>query len=543
MGTLWFNGTFFTMREEGESIEAVYVESGKIRATGKKKDLEQQFSKTITRRHDLKGAYVYPGFVDSHLHLIGHGEKLVRLDLSEVESAEEMRHCLEQKRSETEKGEWLFGEGWNENNFVDRKIFHRQELDTIAPDRPMFLTRVCRHAALVNSEALRLAGISSETEDPVGGVIVRDNDGEPTGYLLDAATELVKSVIPNVTEGYLQRALEMAVDDLFRVGLVGGHTEDLHYYGGFIQTLTQFLRVIEGGKRKFRAHLLVHHGAIAEMEEQGFDRGEVTPFIELGAVKIFADGALGGRTALLSSPYTDDPSTSGVAMHSADDLHSIVRAARKQNRPVAIHTIGDGALDMALTALEQFPLQTGRDRLIHVQVVDESLLNRMQKLPLVLDIQPRFVAADFPWVMERLGQERLPYSFAWKTLLKKGLHCAGGSDAPIEPVDPLLGIHAAVTRKKIGENHGGYVPNEKLTAFEAVKLFTEGSAYAIEKENDRGKIEKGYVADFTILNQNLFTIDADAIPDTKVIMTVVDDTVMYEWEDEEGRVKKDLDPS
>ncbi len=529
MGTLWFNGTFFTMRAELESVEAVYVEDGIIQATGNKKNLEQKYAEAIVNRHDLKGAFVYPGFVDSHLHLIGHGEKLIRLDLSEVESAANMRHCLQEKALATTSGEWIFGEGWNENNFADRKIFHRQELDEIAADKPMFLTRVCRHAALVNSEALRLAGITSETEDPIGGVIVRDNNGEPTGYLLDAATELVKAVIPNVTAGYVRRALEVAVDDLLRVGLVGGHTEDLHYYNGFQQTFEQFQQVIEGKKKKFRAHLLVHHEAVAEMEEQGFDCGEVTPFLELGAVKLFADGALGGRTALLNAPYTDDPSTSGVAMHTEKNLHGIIKAARAKNRPVAIHTIGDGALDLALTALEQYPIREGRDRLIHVQVVDETLIERMKKLPLVLDIQPRFVVADFPWVMERLGQERLPFSFAWKTLLEEGLHCAGGSDAPIEPVNPLLGIHAAITRKRMGEKHEGYIPEQRLTPFKAVQLFTTGSAYAIEKEHERGKIDQGFVADFTILNQNLFTVEADEVPETVVLMTVVDDTVMYEY--------------
>ncbi|TWI56957.1 amidohydrolase [Halalkalibacter nanhaiisediminis] len=531
MGTLWLNGTFLTMEAEHKSVEAVYVSNGIIRATGTKADLESRFARNITERQDVRGAYVYPGFVDSHLHMIGHGEKLIQLDLSEVESAMEMRRQLAEKAKETKSGEWIFGEGWNENNFSDRKIFHRQELDEIASDKPMFLTRVCRHAALVNSEALRLAGITSETFDPVGGVIVRDGKGEPTGYLLDTATELVKDVIPAVTKKYVRRALEVAVDDLFRVGLVGGHTEDLHYYNGFKETFDQFLDVVDGKKRKFRAHLLVHHEAIKEMEEQGFDQGEITPFIELGAVKIFADGALGGRTALLQAPYTDDPATSGVAMHAKEDLDGIIEAARKCNRSVAIHTIGDGALDMALTALEQFPLQKGRDRLIHVQVVNESLINRMKNLPLVLDIQPRFVASDFPWVIERLGQDRLPFSFAWKTLLEEGLHCAGGSDAPIEPVDPLLGIHAAITRKRIGEDHEGYLPSQKLTAFEAVQLFTSGSAYAIGKEHERGKIEAGYVADFTVLDCDLFTIDADAIPDAKVMMTVVDNTIMYDCEE------------
>jgi predicted amidohydrolase YtcJ len=528
MGTLWYNGTFFTMTKEGETVSALYVQDGRIYDLGNKELLEKRYAHVIERRHDLSGAFVYPGFVDSHLHIIGHGEKLIRLDLSEVSQAEEMRSLLERKYNQSSGDQWIFGEGWNENNFPDRKIFHRLELDEISPNKPMFLTRVCRHAALVNTKALEMAGITKETKDPTGGVIVRDDHGEPTGFLLDTAADLVKEKIPEVTDEYVNRALKVAVNDLLRVGVVGGHTEDLHYYGGFKQTFDQFMNVIDGKQTKFRAHLLVHHEAIDEMEKENYDKGSITPFIELGAVKIFSDGALGGRTAYLRSPYTDDPSTSGVAIHTEESLQKLVREARNKNRPVAIHTIGDAALDMALTALEQYPVTGGRDRLIHVQVVDDTLIERMKKLPVILDLQPRFVASDFPWVMERLGEERIKHSFAWKTLLENGLHCAGGSDAPIEPVDPLLGIHAAVTRTRIGENHEGYLPEQKLTPFEAVQLFTSGSAYAIEKENERGKIAKGYVADFTILDQNLFTVSPDNILTTNVVMTVVDNTIMYE---------------
>ncbi|KHF39309.1 amidohydrolase [Halalkalibacter okhensis] len=528
MGTLWYNGTFFTMMAEGESVSAVYVQDGQIHDLGTKEDLENRYAHVIEEEHDLLGAYVYPGFVDSHLHIIGHGEKLIRLDLSEVKQAEEMRNLLVRKYKNSTNDRWIFGEGWNENNFPDRKIFHRAELDEIAPNKPMFLTRVCRHAALVNTKALELAGITRETKDPIGGVIVRDNNGEPTGYLLDTACDLVKEKIPDVTVNYIKHALSVAVDDLLRVGLVGGHTEDLHYYGGFKQTFDQFLQVIDGKQMKFRAHLLVHHEAIAEMEEENYDQGTITPFIELGAVKIFSDGALGGRTAYLRSPYTDDPSTSGVAIHSEESLQNLVKEAREKNRAVAIHTIGDAALDMALTAIERYPVTKGRDRLIHVQVVDETLIERMKNLSVILDIQPRFVASDFPWVMERLGEERIKQSFAWKTLLESGLHCAGGSDAPIEPVDPLLGIHAAVTRTSVGQQHDGYMPEQKLSPYEAVQLFTTGSAYAIEKEDERGKIAKGYVADFTILDQNLFTIAPEDILTTNVVKTIVDNTVMYE---------------
>ncbi|MBU8905195.1 amidohydrolase [Desertibacillus haloalkaliphilus] len=530
MGTLWYGGTFYTLRDERETVDAVFVDNGIIEAIGSRDELISTYADHIDKQIDVKGAYIYPGFVDSHLHMIMHGEKLIQLDLSNVHSADEMKELLCKKVSEASSDDWIIGEGWNENNFADQKIFNRYELDEIAPNNPMMLTRVCRHAILANSAALTLAGIDKHTNEPTGGVIVRNENQEPTGYLLDHAQELVKAVVPTVSEAYIEKALSTAVKDMVRKGLVGGHTEDLHYYGGFERTLAAFKKVIDGTRTKFRAHLLVHHEVVDDMAAAYPDNRDVNDYIELGAMKIFADGALGGRTALLSEPYDDDPTTQGVAIHPLTELKQLVKKARHYNMPVAIHTIGDLALEYALTAIEAHPLKVDhqRDRLIHTQVIREDLVKRMRDLPVILDIQPRFVVSDFPWVEERLGEERLQSSFAWKTLLDQGLHCAGGSDAPIEPVDPLLGIHASITRKKPGQHHQGYLPEQKLSRYEAVKLFTQGSAYAIGKEQTRGCIATGFVADFTALDRDLFAVQEDDILNATVEMTVVDDTIMYE---------------
>ncbi|WP_347549280.1 amidohydrolase [Pseudalkalibacillus hwajinpoensis] len=527
MGTLWFGGKIYTLEHENDTVEAVYTENGRIKKVGTESELTELFGKDITAQHDLRGNVMIPGFVDSHLHMIGHGEKLLRLDLSQAESAEKMKRLLLDKVKNTGADEWIIGEGWNENNFMDRKIFHCDELDEIAPDHPMMLTRVCRHAILANSTALDLAGITDETPDPEGGVIMRDNDGRATGYLLDRAQELVKNAMPEVSIDFLEKALSSSVDDLVSKGVTGGHSEDLNYYGGFTRTYETFINVING-TRKFRANLLVHHEVIDAMRKQGLGFADGTEYVELGAMKIFADGALGGRTALLSHPYNDSPDTSGVAIHSIEGLTALVREARSHDMPVAIHVIGDLALEYAIKAIEQYPAPYGlRDRLIHTQVIREDLLKRLNQLSVVLDIQPRFVASDFPWVMERLGEERMAWSFAWKTLLESGVPIAGGSDAPIEPVDPLLGIHAAVTRKRPNETHEGYYPEQKLSVFEAVTLFTGGSAYAIGREAERGKIKENFDADFTVLDRDIFMCDPDLILNTKAVMTVIDESVAY----------------
>ncbi|WP_308215444.1 amidohydrolase family protein [Sinobaca sp. H24] len=209
MGTLWHGGTIYTMKRENETIEAVYTEEENIIMTGSKEELEKRYADRIKHVENLEGAVLYPGFTDSHLHMIGLGETMLTMDLSTCETAEEMQELIAIKAGRLEAGEWLIGEGWNENKFPDRKIFHRQELDQLVPDNPMILTRVCRHAALANTQALQKASITKETPDPPGGMIVKDNEGIPTGYLLDQAADTVKEVMPPVTKEYLEKHLRL----------------------------------------------------------------------------------------------------------------------------------------------------------------------------------------------------------------------------------------------------------------------------------------------------------------------------------------------
>ena len=520
MKTVWHNGTFYTMVREGEQVEALLTVNGKIIAMGTYGALKGKADAEV----DLNGAVLYPGFIDSHMHIIGHGEKLLSLDLSKAASAEEMMDMLIGAHIGLEADEWFTGEGWNENNFHDQKIFTRYELDQVT-DSPMLLKRTCRHAVLVNSKALTLAGITRETPDPDDGVIVRDENGEPNGYLKEGAMDLILNLMSEPTEASLTRALRKSVDDLLALGLTGAVTDDLGYYGDYANPLQAFKNVI-GPERKFRAHLLRRSTVFAQLMEDGVTYDE--PWIEPGEMKFFIDGALGGKTALLSAPYADTPETSGMAVVTDKEIDALVALARKHGEAIAVHVIGDAAVEKALDAIEKHPVPEGkRDRLIHVNVLRDDLVERMGKLPVILDLQPVFVSSDFPWVMERLGEDRLKWAYAWKKLLDRGFICGGGSDAPIEDVNPLLGIYAAVTRHKPGETHEGYLPNEKLSRFEAVGLFTTGSAATIGKADVRGKLAVGFDADFTVLDRDLFTVDEEEILNANVVMTVVAGDVMY----------------
>lgn len=519
MGEIWYGGNIYTMNKENETVEAVYIENGMIVDLGNKKDLEIRYP--FEKLYDLKGRTMIPGLVDSHMHLIGHGERLLRLDLSKCTSYKEVLDLVKERVEEVPIGSWIIGEGWNENNFTDTKKVHVLDLDAISKEHPILLKRVCRHVTWVNSYILERASITAETSDPKGGKIGRGTQGELTGLLYEQAQDLIKHVQPEINEAYLQRALQTAIQDCWKYGLVGGHTEDLNYYGGFQKTYNAFSYVIK--EMPFKAHLLVHHEVAYERKEYKNEH-----YIEFGAMKIFSDGSFGGRTALLSEPYEDAKETNGVAIFSREELAELVGKARNLHMPVAIHTIGDLSLEYVIDALELYPPAEGlRDRIIHCQLAREELIERMKSLPVIIDIQPVFVSSDFPSVIEKLGEHRLRYAYAWKTLLGAGLHCAGGSDAPIEQVNPFLGIYSAVTRRSFIDG-ACYIPEEKLSIFEAVSLFTTGSSYTIGKENKRGKIVKGYEADFTIIDRDIFEVEVEKIKNIQAIATVIDGQIVYQ---------------
>jgi len=521
---LWHGGPIYTMAKENETVEAVLVENGKIIEIGPFEKLKSTADILI----DLKGAVMYPGFVDSHLHILFHGEKLIRLDLSKAHSAEEMLALVHEAAQNIPSDKWLLGEGWDENKFVDKRIPTMQELDSIRSE-PILLTRVCHHVVLGNTAALEAGGITEKSESPAGGKIGRNAKNQLTGLLYEQACNMVTNAIPREGEDYLkylEEALNLSIDDMLSKGLTGAHSEDMSYFGKYTNPLTAYERVI-GEKQHFRVHLLRHYTVFEEMMEANLTFDE--PFIEPGAMKIFADGSLGGATAALIKPYTDNETNRGLLIHTDEELIKLVKLARKYNEAIAVHIIGDAAAEQVINAIERYPVTTGkRDRLIHCCVLNEDLINRMKKLPVIVDIQPAFVPSDFPWVIDRLGEERVEYAYAWKKLLNRGILCAAGTDAPIEDINPLTTIYAAVERKKVNQSHNGYLPNEKLTRFEAIRAYTYGSAQAIGKEDIRGLILQGYDADFSIFDRDLFVGTSEDILAAKAVKTVVAGRVVYE---------------
>ncbi|GIO25451.1 amidohydrolase [Ornithinibacillus bavariensis] len=524
MRKLWYGGTIYTMERENETVEAVLVEADRISAVGSYEELVKQADEL----YNLNGATMYPGFVDSHLHIIYQGQKLTRLNLSIATTTDEMLGMIREAAKNTPKNQWLFGEGWNENNYPDNRIPTIQELDAIRKE-PILLTRICHHVVLGNTAALSAGGYDESSAPPFGGEIGRDADGKLNGLLYEQAANPVTEAILKEGGAYvdeLTNILDLAIKDMLSYGLTGGHSEDMSYFGNYKNPLTAYQRVV-GKKQHFRVNLLRHQSVFEEMMEDNIIYND--SFIQLGAMKIFVDGALGGSTAALSNPYADQPNNKGLLIQSDDELERLVKLARTHNESVAVHIIGDAGAEQLLTILEKYPLTNGkRDRLIHACLLREDLVERMKKLLVVIDIQPAFVPSDFPWVIDRLGENRLEWAYAWKKLLEHGFMCAAGTDAPVEDINPIATIYAAVERKKPYDSHDGYLPGEKLTRFQAVQLYTLGSAQAICKEHEQGLIKPGYLADFSIFDRDLFEGTSEEMLAAKAVKTVVAGRIVYE---------------
>lgn len=521
--TIFTNGKIYTLDDQHPIVEAVVVDNGRIIDLGSDHEMNLQWGRAEVRVVDLHGKMVTPGLTDSHLHLSGVAFHFLDLDLSGVRSKVEMLELIRERASSVPPGKWLIGMGWDENLFADGTIPTINELDFVAPHCPIYLKRTCHHAFLVNSKALEVSQYHPGISVPRGGTVVLDPySNKPTGLLLEAASQLITAHIPERTYTELKAGLGQAMEYAIKKGLTSVHTNDPAYLGGFDQTYKMYHELINQENKGLRCNLLIDYPFLTRLKERGMPAGYGNDKLQIGAMKIFADGAFGRRTALLSEAYYDQPGHYGEAMHDKEALYQMVKEARDFSMPIAVHTIGDQALEHVLDILDQFPKTAFRDRLIHTSLVSEDLIHRLADPSRIADIQPRFIVGDYPWIKERLGDEREEYLYAWKTLLTSGVLCAGGSDAPVEPIDPLLGIHAAVTRRAPGQKHEGWNKTEKLSLLDAVKLFTVGGAYATNEEKIKGTLSRGKLADMAVFSNNLFTIDEpDQLLETHVEMTII----------------------
>ncbi len=471
----------------------------------------------------IPGAILMPGFIDAHCHLLSLGEHLSTLDLTRCSSVDEMKERLAQRAAALPQGEWITGRGWDQNGFAEGRYPTRWDLDDAAPHHPVFLRRVCGHAAVANTRALQWAGIDETFSDSEAGYLERDDRGHPIGVLHEAAMRPVQAVIPEPDQRQKETFLQTAIRHCWANGLTSVQTNESS--SDFWATWRAYRNVC-AGDFPFRAYVDIPPDVAQAVRAQGFVTGSGDRWVRLGATKIFADGSLGARSAALSASYADTPSHRGVLLEPPNVLSEMMHDHHEAGMQLAVHAIGDRALDVVLDGIDgaigRNPRPDPRHRIIHCQITRDAQFDRMAASGVIGSIQPIFVATDLNWAESRVGPALIRSSYAWKKMLEAGIPCAGGSDAPVEPINPLLGVWAAVCRQNdAGEPVGGWLPSERLTLQEALELFTLGSAQSEFSEGEKGIIREGALADLVVLDRDPFSVSNDDLRNLRVVETWV----------------------
>lgn len=513
---------------------AVAVAAGRILAVGSEADV-LHVAGPGTRVVQLEGRAVLPGLIDAHIHLLGYAISLDRLAVAGLGSLAAMREAVARECRGRPAGSWISGRGWDQDRWPERREPTRHDLDLVSPDHPVYLQRNCNHVAVVNSVALRLAGITRETPDPPGGQIDRDpRTGEPTGMLRENAQALVSRVMEPMSHERKRLLLRQAVAEALRYGITQVHTDDVDRQAGSFDLAEDLFRSVSGPEAlPFRVTQMIPMGMLQEADERGVRTGTGDPWYRYGQVKLFADGSLGGRTAALLAPYADDPSTTGLYIWPQDEfIEQVVRAHRLGNQ-VGVHCIGDGAaglfIDAVAAAQRLHPRRDHRHRMIHCQILSEVQMDQMLELGILADIQPVFLKSDGHWYADRVGPERARSSYAWRSLLDRGIALCGGSDCPIEPLNIWYGIYAAVTRQDLdGFPAGGWDPDQRLSVAQTLELYTTGASYATFEEYFKGSLQPGMAADLVITDRNPFTCDPTELKAVTPHLTMVGGRIGYQ---------------
>jgi hypothetical protein len=525
------NGNVYTVTDKLPKPEAVAVKANRIVFVGSSENAKRFHAAKII---DLRGRTVVPGFTDSHCHIFEIGEREMRLNLEGTNSLEAFLGKIKKRVDKTSSGKWITGRGWIETFWKPPQFPTREDLDKIAPNNPVFLTRADGHASIANSAALKIAGIDRNPPDPFGGQILKRN-GAPNGMLLDHAQDLVAKKIPRIAQAEREEALLRGIDREVKLGWceiqnAGSHQEDIDL----------IRKAFEAGKIKIRfvnavygpgpdAQNFLREGPMINAFDHHFTQR---------TIKVLLDGALGSRGAALLKPYSDAPETSGLLREKPEELLPMFEAALRRGIQVETHALGDRANRLILDLYEQafkavpadeWKIREPRWRVEHAQIVDRDDIPRFAKLGVIPSMQPSHAISDLFFAPARLGMDRLGSAYPWQSFLKSGCIIAGGSDAPVERGEPMIEFYAAVTRKSIkGESGEGWHPEQAVSREDALKMFTIWPAYAAFEEKDKGSIEVGKLADFTVLSRDIMKIPEAEILETRNEMTVIGGEIVYE---------------
>jgi len=471
---------------------------------------------------DVSGAHLYPGFTESHGHLVGYGASIEQVDLRDAASFAEVVERVKRAAAKVPPDRWILGWGWDQNRWPEKAFPSHAALSAAVPDHPVLLRRVDGHAVLTNARGLAAAGITAATKDPPGGRILRDVSGSPTGVLVDTAANLLDRAVPAPTVMDIERRVLLACNDLAAFGIT--EFQD----AGTGRDELAVLRKLEGeGRLPLRVYVMLDGGddQLLDGEFAAGARVGVDGMLAVRAVKLFADGALGSRGAWLAHPYTDEPGARGLEVTPEARLEDVIRRAAKAGFQPCVHAIGDGAVTRVLDLYERALGPGGaalRPRIEHAQVVRPADVSRFATLGVIAAVEPTHCTSDMPWAPARLGPERIAWAYRWRSLLAAHARLCLGSDVPVESPDPRLGLWAAVTRRTPqGTPSEGWNLAEALTSAEAVAGYTSWAAYAAFEENWRGTLVPGNAADLTILDRDVEVGGAAEILQAKILRTVV----------------------
>jgi predicted amidohydrolase YtcJ len=519
----------YTVDKQQPKAEAVAVIGDRIVAVGSRADINLwRGPKTMVI--DAGGKLLLPGFNDAHVHFIQGGAQLEQVQLTDVSTPEEFATRIAAQVKKTPKGEWILGGRWDETKWPKPDLPTKKLVDSVTGNIPIFVDRYDGHEALANSAAMKLAGVDAKTPDIPGGVIVRDANGNPTGLFKDAAMPLIYKAIAPMTHEQRIRAARDALKHAASLGV----TSVQHMNPEFLD-VAAYSELAEKGELTTRIYAVPMETEWRDQAKVGIRRAWGSSFLRLGGVKGYADGSLGSRTAYMFEPFTDDPGNRGLLsdeMHPPSAMRDRLMQADAAGLQLRVHAIGDRAISMMLDIFADIEKEHGyhdqRFAVEHAQHMAQKDFERFAKLHVIASMQPYHAIDDGRWAENRLGHERARYSYAWRSFLDHGVTLAFGTDWPVAPLDPILGLYAAVTRTTLdGKNSGGWIPEEKITLPEAIEAYTNGAAFAEFQERDKGSLTPGKLADMVILSDNIFDLKPERIRNVKVKTTIVGGKLVY----------------
>ncbi|HEX2205187.1 MAG TPA: amidohydrolase, partial [Longimicrobium sp.] len=533
---VFVNGKVFLADPGHTVVQALAVREGRVVAAGSDAEVRRHAG-PATEVVDLGGRLVTPGFNDAHIHFASGGASLLAVDLLGTTSTAEIERRVTAAAARAQPGEWILGRGWDHTRLPASELGPggwptKEVLDRAAPRNPVLLSRVDGHTSWANSEALRIAGITRTTADPPGGEVVRDpRTGEATGILKESAEGLVGPHVPDPTPAQVRRSVRAALDLAARTGVTSVQTDaslaDVDAY--------RSLRAADSLTVRVYAWFPLEQRVIDALKGQGITAGTGDEWLRMGMLKGYTDGTLGSRTAYMLEPFHDDPSTHGLAQYREGQLDSLVSAADAAGLQVILHAIGDAANRQALDAFERAARANGprarRHRVEHAQVLDRADIPRFRELGVIASMQPTHATSDMRWVETRIGRERaVEGAYAWRSLLDAGATVVFGTDFPVEPMPPVEGIYSAVTRQsreEPGVPPGGWLPEQRLSREEAIRLYTATPAHGEWQERVKGTLQPGMLADLVVWSADLLTIPDAEILKAEPTMTVVGGRVVY----------------